>query len=202
MTTTYGTTRVEGPITQDYGKNWLLVWTMDYTGNVYSPVRPSVVYTAEPGYAAYTYTQLQSYKGGDWSEVMFTSRDKPTVRWVFNKADNSTNLPIVMNTLLSGGNPGTYMTVNVLYTMYLDTEKSSVPSGGTTPLAFEHNNNGSEALDIPTLGKNQLHIWSYGMYWGQIDAYSNYGGIMNQTTPHTGSGAGLGYTDKLLVYVR
>ena len=39
------------------------------------------------------------------------------------------------------------------------------------------------------------------MYWGQIDAYNNYGGLMNRTTAQIGA-AGGDTGDRLLVYVR
>jgi hypothetical protein len=39
------------------------------------------------------------------------------------------------------------------------------------------------------------------MYWGQIDAYSNYGGLMNRTIAQVGATGG-NTGDRLLVYVR
>jgi hypothetical protein len=199
MSVTYGTSRSEGPITSNYG-NWLLFWTLDANGNTSSIFRPDVVTKDATGCNAYTYTQLTAYKNGNWSEAMFTSILYPNVRWIFTKASNPTNLPLVLQTLSYSGNPATYMTVNTEYAVTLDTVRSSVPIGGST-YQFMHNWGSGEAGDIPTFGKSGGVVWSTGMYWGQIDAYSNYGGLMNRTTPQVGGGGG-NTGDRLLVYVR
>jgi len=201
MGVVYGSERVEGAITGNYGADWLLVWNLDANGSIYSMTRPTVVTKESSGCNAYTWAQLGSYKSGNWSEVMLTSYLYPTIRWVFSKASNTTNLPLLMQTLLTGGNPATYMTTNTAYNLYLDTSKSSTPIGGTSPLMVMHNNNGSEPGDIPTLGNTGGYVWSTGMYWGQIDAYSNYGGLMNRTTAQIGATGG-NTGDRLLVYVR
>lgn len=201
MAINYGPRQVEGTVTNNYGMDWLLVWTLDASGNTSSIYRPLAVSKSVSGCNAFTYAQLQSYKNGNWSEAMFTSVLYPSVRWVFSRSANSTNLPIVLQALLTGGNPATYMTINVAYNVTLDTSKSSVPISGTNPLCFMHNWASGEVGDIPTLGNTGGYVWSTGMYWGQIDAYTNYGGLMNRTTPHVGGGGG-NTGDRLLVYVR
>lgn len=201
MGVVYGSERVEGAITGNYGADWLLVWNLDANGNTSSISRPTIVTKETSGCNAYTYAQLQSYKSGNWSEAMFTSILYPNIRWVFTKAANSTNLPLVLQALLTGGNPATYMTINTAYNVTLDTTKSSAPIGGTSPLCFMHNWATGEVGDIPTLGNTGGVVWSTGMYWGQIDVYSNYGGLMNRTTAQVG-GTGGNTGDRLLVYVR
>lgn len=201
MATHYGTRRVEGPITGNYGTDWILVYTLDAAGNISSMTRPTTVTKEFIGCSGYTYTQLQAYRGGVWTEAMFTSVLHPSVRWIFNRAANSTNIPLVIQTLLSGGNPGTYMTVNTTYNVTLDLTKSSVPLSGSNPYQFMHNWGAGEAGDIPTLGVNGGVNWSTGMFWGNIDAFSNYGGLLNQTNAHSGAGGG-NTGDRLLVYVR
>lgn len=201
MGLTYGSSREEGPITSNYGPSWLLVYALDAAGNTSSITRPLIVSKDATGCNAYTYDQLLSYKGGNWSEAMFTSKLYPTVKWIFNRATNPTNLPIVLQALLTGGNPASFMTINVAYNVTLDTSRSSVPVSGTNPLCFMHNWASGEVGDIPTLGNTGGYVWTTGMYWGQIDAYSNYGGLMNRTTPQIGSGGG-NTGDTILVYVR
>lgn len=199
MATDYGSKRIDGLITNNYGMNWLLVWNLDANGNTSSMARPTVVTKDTSGSNAYTYAQLSAYKNGNWSEVMFTSVLYPTIKWVFTKASNATNLPIIMQALLTGGNPAT-MTANVEYAVTLDTVRSSVPIGGST-YQFMHNWGAGEAGDIPTFGKSGGYVWGTGMYWGNIDSFSNYGGLMNRTTAQSGATGG-DTGDRLLVYVR
>ena len=201
MSIIYGSSRVEGPITGNYGTSWLLVYTLDATGNISSMTRPTTVSKEVAGCSGYTYAQLQSYRAGVWTEAMFTSVLNPRVKFIFNRAANSTNIPLVIQTLLSGGNPGTYMTVNTIYSVTLDLTKSSIPLSGSNPYQFMHNWGAGEAGDIPTFGINGGVVWSTGMLWGNIDAFSNYGGLLNQTTAHSGAGGG-NTGDRLLVYVR
>lgn len=201
MSLTYGSSRIEGPITTNYDFSWLLVWSLDANGNTSSMSRPTLVSKYTSGAQAYTYSQLTAYKNGSWSEVMFTSLLYPTIRWIFTKSANATNLPIIMQALLSGGNPATWMTLNTQYSVNLDYTRSSTPASGTNPLCFMHNWGAGEAGDIPTLGNTGGFVWSTGMYWGQIDAYTNYGGLMNRTTPQIGATGG-NTGDRLLIYVR
>jgi hypothetical protein len=135
---------------------------------------------------------------------MFTSVNNPQVRWIIKKGDssnNATNLPIVINTLLSGGNPTAYMTLNGEYAVTLGVG-SSTPNSGSS-FCFQHNNigNSTEPNDIPTLGVAGTYIWIDGMFWGNIDLVSNYGGFMNSKTAWIGA-AGGNTGDRLLVYVR
>ncbi len=200
MATIYNSTRTEGPITGFYGKQWLLVWTMDANGSIYSMSRPTIVSKNSQGCSGYTYAQLTSYNAS-WTEVLLTSYMHPEIKWVFQRSANTTNIPLFVQCLLSGGNPATYMAVNTLYPVTLDTSRSSIPNIGSNPYAFEHNNSGAEANDIPTFGMNTLHNWSYGMFWGNIDSYTNYGGIMNTNIANIGAGGG-NTGDRLLMYVR
>lgn len=93
------------------------------------------------------------------------------------------------------------MTVNASYAVTIDVSKSSTPNSGANPYQFMHNWGAGEAGDIPTLGVSGGYVWSTGMFWGQIDAYSNYGGLMNSTVAHVGASGG-NTGDRLLVYVR
>ena len=93
------------------------------------------------------------------------------------------------------------MSINASYSITLDYTRSSVPNSGSNPYQFMHNNNGSEPGDIPTFGVNGGYVWGTGMFWGNIDAFSNYGGLMNTTTALSGPGGG-NTGDRLLVYVK
>ena len=179
--------------------SWLLVWTLDSSGSIYSISRPGFngMSTAVSGCSAITYSNLPSF----WSEVKLSSVLYPNVNWYFKRSDNVNNLPLFLQTMLSGGNPATYMTVNISYNITLDTTRSSTPNSGSNPFQFMHNNNGSEPGDIPTFGVNGGYVWGTGMYWGNIDAFSNYGGLLNRTTAWASSSGG-NTGDRLLIYVR
>lgn len=190
-------------------KTWHQVWSLDATGSIYPSGGPSG-YTNmtrldtnrnNVGCNAITYQELQSWNNDGWSEVMFTSLLHPDVRWVLKRSDN-THLPLLMQTFLTGGNPGSYMTVNVEYPVTLDFQQSATPNSINATYQFMHNHTANvEPGDIPTFGNPGGAVWSTGMYWGNIDAYSNYGGLLNQTTAH--GGISLGNTgDRLLIYVR
>ena len=199
MSVVYNQSRLEMNPQNNWGNNWLLVWALDASGNTSSMTRPNIVRNS-PGAQSYTYSTLTTYRSA-WSEVMFTSNLYPSIRWIFTRSAKSTNLPLILQALLAGGNPATYLTVNTEYAVTLDTARSSVPISGTASLQFMHNWAAGEAGDIPTLGRPGGYVWSTGMYWGNIDAYSNYGGLMNRTTPQSGSSGG-NTGDRLLVYVR
>lgn len=193
--------RVEGPITDTYDDNdWLLIWNLDESGTIYSISRPTTVSKDAPGCNSYTYTQLTSYKSGSWTQIMFTSLFHPHIKWVFDLSSNSTNLPLVLQAIMIDGNPANYMTTNTNYPVSLNWDLST-SLNPTTTYSFMHNNNGSEPGDIPTLGVSDGVVWGTGMFWGQIDAYTNYGGLLNTQIPHIGSGGG-STGDRLLVYVR
>lgn len=202
MSVVYNAARIDGDITKNWGNNWVLVWSLDAYGNTSSIQRPSIMYSIAYGSQAYTYAQINAYKGGaGWTEALFTSVLYPSVRWVFKRSANSTNLPLVLQALLAGGNPATYLTVNGEYSVTLDATQSSVPVNASTSLQFMHNWGSGEAGDIPTLGRPGGYVWNTGMYWGNIDAFSNYGGLLNKVNAHSGSGGG-NTGDRLLVYIR
>ena len=111
----------------------------------------------------------------------------------------------------------TYISANttaVINTYYVATSNltltlPSSPASGST-IGFSNqsntricviNNNGSEPGDIPTFGVNGGYVWGTGMYWGNIDAFSNYGGLLNTTTAWASSSGG-NTGDRLLIYVR
>jgi hypothetical protein len=203
MSTTYNSTRVEGPITGFYGKQWLLVWNMDANGSIYSMARPTIVSKEAAGCSGYTYAQVTAYNSA-WSEIMLTSYLHPEVRWVFSRnlnAANQGNIPLMVNTLLTGGDPRLLVTVNAALNVYLDTTKSSVTNIGSNPYILQHNNSGAEPHDILTFGVTGTYVWTSGMFWGNIDAYTNYGGIMNTTVANQGAGGG-STGDRLLMYIR
>ena len=198
---TYGGLKRTENIINDYTGNWILFWSLDATGSIYSISRPSIMLKDTPGCQGYTYSQLTTYRQGNWDYVMLTSVLYPKIRWIFSRVNNPSNLSLFLQVLLNGGNPGSYMTINAQYSVTLDLEKSSVPNSGSNPYILMHNNNGSEAGDIPTFGVSGGYVWGTGMFWGNIDAFTNYGGLLNQTTAHVGSS--LGSTgDRLLVYVK
>lgn len=194
----YGSHITEGSLQNS--SDWVLFWTLDSNGSIYSITRIAP-FKNFMGCCAYTYSQLTSWKNGGWSQVMFTSTNNPKNRWIFDRSSNPTNLPLILQSFLTGGNPNSYLTINTSYNVTLNTILSSVPNGGSNPYQFMHNNNGSEPGDIPTFGNNGGYVWGTGMYWGNIDAFSNYGGILNTTTAWAGSSGG-NTGDRLLIYIR
>ena len=173
-----------------------LVWRMDDQGTVLSPTFQSFGSVVEGG----TGVQCTKYADIDpnWTRMYCASNTRGHV-WTF---DNTSDSRDVLETLCNnssdwkmptGGSPA---------------RNAPGPSWGSSrwgtkgtqkSMVFQHNNNGSETHDIPTLGYS-TNVWSSGMFWGNIDATSNHGGIMNIWDPFTGSG-GSSTGDKLFVYL-
>ena len=71
---------------------------------------------------------------------------------------------------------------NSSYNVYPREGSSRYATTGTlySGMKYQHNNGNTESHDICTLGNTGNDVWNSGMYWGNIDATSNYGGLMNQ----------------------
>ena len=137
----------------------------------------------------------------NWTRVRFTSTNHPYRMWRFERNDT---IESIVKTFMSPFSQwSSYgITTNSTYKVFPGPGSSILVGGGDQGIGglnFQHNNNGSEAYDIPTLGRDGT-VWSNGMFWGQIDAPSNYGGFMNLLSPTSGSGGG-NTGDKLLVYL-
>lgn len=131
----------------------------------------------------------------DWKRAIFTSTNKPYVRFVLN---DSADLRKILRAMLSPySNWANEVVTNGTYAARLDIG-SSIKVGDSN-INWQHNNGGGEFFDILTLG-NSGTVWSTGMYWGQIDDPSNYGGFLNTVFPASGSGGG-NTGDKLLIYL-
>ena len=132
----------------------------------------------------------------DWNRAIFTSVNKPYVQFAF---DRDPSVEKWLKVLLSPySNWINEVSVNGTYGVTPGVG-SSIGVGGTPAMNHQHNNGGSEPYDINTLG-NSGTVWGSGMYWGQIDAPSNYGGFLNTVYPLSGSGGG-NTGDKLLIYL-
>ena len=136
----------------------------------------------------------------NWTHAIFTSRNRPGVQWRFRRGST---IEAVVKTMMSDwdrwatSTPGfnTAGSYNVT-----PCEGSTNYSYVENKLQFQANNSGTEAMDLMTLGRTGGNVWSTGMFWGQIDAASNYGGVMN--TPYNNVGSGGGNTgDTIYVYL-
>lgn len=173
-----------------------LVFLMDSGGTLYSPnvVALGDMTTGSTSVAITEYNNIDGNLSGseNWRSLRFTSTDRPWVQHVFDRTRTS---EFVLSSLANQKSNWT-MPVNTSYT--------AVPAVGSSSntqrlMYWEHNNNGSETHDIPTLAMGH-HVWSNNMHWGQIDSTSNYGGLLNEAIyRHSGSGGG-NTGDTLLVY--
>lgn len=186
-------------ITADEESTLYLVYAISNTGttSVASPQQFSTLdemTTDAEGVAFIPYNTASSLIS--WNRAIFTSVQRPFVQFAF---DRTPALEKWLRVLLSPySNWANEVSVNGTYGI-VPSVGSSIGVGGQPGMNFQHNNGGTEPYDIPTLG-NSGTVWGSGMYWGQIDAPTNYGGFMNQVYPHSGSGAG-NASDKLLIYL-
>ena len=170
-----------------------LVWRMDDQGSAIAPTFQDFGSVVESG----TGVQCTRYSDIDssWTRMYCASENRGHV-WTF---DNNINSQRVLQSLCNNY-ADWYMSNNSTQSAGPTWGSSRWGTKGTTKSwVFQHNNDGSESHDIPTLGES-ANIWGSGMYWGNIDATSNHGGIMNIYDPHTGSGGG-STGDKLFVYL-
>ena len=197
---------------------WTLVWSMDDSGSVANPTLKDygemttslsgVNYTRPEnwprshGMAASGALALSNIGNGDgWARLIFTSVNHPyRMHAMSNRYDGSDNATsIIIRTLFSSRSNWTAaqrIAINSAY-KYEPCCGSSCRIG--TLAVCEHNNNNSETHDMPTFGEG-FHVWSNGMFWGNIDATTNYGGLLNLIDGHSGSGGGA-TNDKLLIYL-
>jgi hypothetical protein len=177
----------------------MLVWVMSDSGSstVHSPTLRtlSTISTSDTGVALIDWTTFPYWNA--WTRVCFTSVNKPYVQWRFERT------PAVENLVKAFMSPysrwSSYGHSGSLVEGFAIGPGSSIKVGDIN-IGWQQNNNGSESFDIPTLGNNGGSVWSTGMYWGQIDVPSNYGGLLNTISPHSGSGGG-NTGDKLLIYL-
>ena len=197
---------------------WTLVWSMDDSGTVADPTLKDygemttslsgVNYTRPENWprshgmaASGTFATSNHGNGDGWARLIFTSVNHPYRMYAMsNRYDGSDNATsIIIRTLFSSRGAWTQaqrMAINTAY-RYEPCCGSSCRIG-TISIA-EHNNNNSETHDIPTFGEG-FHVWSNQMFWGNIDATTNYGGLLNLIDGHSGSPGGA-TNDKLLIYL-
>jgi len=180
------------------GQEFVLVWTMDASGDARSPNFKNFGTVTETD-TSVTCTQYSAIPS-DWTRMWCTSRDRGHV-WIF---ENTSNTRDVLASLCNNyadwtiaNNDPSGRSVNVSW----GSSRYGIRTitGSEQGLLFQHNNSGTETHDIPTLGTSS-YVWGNSMFWGNIDAVSNYGGIMNLWNPHSGSGGG-STGDKLFVYL-
>ncbi len=162
-----------------------LVWSMDASGSVVNNYTTHTFDTLTEGQTGVNFTSYSNIPTG-WDRMYLTSKNRGTT-WAFaNDADGRRWLESLCNPVSSWT-----ATKNVRYDAY-PREGSSryATTGSLYQMVCEHNNNGGETHDICTLGNTGNDVWQSGMYWGNIDSTSNYGGLMNQYDATSGSGGG------------
>ena len=170
-----------------------LVWRMDDQGSAIAPTFQDFGSVSDVGSGV----QCTRYADIDpsWTRMYCASHVRGHV-WTF---DNTTNTQRVLQSLCNNY-ADWYIPNNGTVSVGPTWGSSRYGTKGTTrSMVFQHNNGGGESHDIPTLGYSS-NVWGSGMFWGNIDATSNHGGIMNIYDPHTGSG-GSSTGDKLFVYL-
>lgn len=193
-----GGNKFTGNFSSGSGNDYTLVFSMDASGSVINNYTTHTFGALTEGQTGVNFTSYSNIPT-DWDRLYLTSKNKGTV-WVFeNNAD-------IRRWLESLCNPKSSWTAaaNTKYSCYLFEGSSRWATVLSTKkqLTFEHNNSGSESHDICTLGNTgSADVWTEGMFWGNIDSTSNYGGILNYYISHVGSSGG-NTGDTLYAYVR
>jgi len=179
------------------GDEYHLVWSMDASGSVVNSYTTHDFDAFGENQTGVNFTSYSNIPTG-WDRLVLTSKNRGTV-WTFaNNADSRRHLESLCNPISSWT-----ATKNTSYDAQPREGSSRYATTGTlyTGMRYQHNNNGTESHDICTLGNSGNDVWSSGMYWGNIDATSNYGGLMNQYNATSGSGGG-NTGDTLYAYVQ
>ena len=179
------------------GDQYHLVWSMNSSGSVHNNYTTHTFDALTEGQSGVNFTSYSDIPTG-WDRLYLTSKNKGTV-WVFeNNANSRRWLESLCNPISSWT-----ATKNATYDIYPfeGSSRWATVLGSKKRLIFQHNNGGTETHDICTLGNTSGDVWNTGMYWGNIDATSNYGGLMNHYNDHQGSGGG-NTGDTLYAYVK
>jgi hypothetical protein len=157
-------------------------------GTVADPIRKTWDQMSETSESNVTSVDWETYPfWNTWSHAVFSSRNRPGVQWRFDRSEIEPMVKLFMSPYADWEThaPGFNTAANYVVT---PTAGSTNWTGHMNSVQFQGNNGGTESGDIPTLGRVGGNVWSTGMYWGQIDAGSNYGGVLNTPYPHSGSG--------------
>ena len=179
------------------GDQYHLVWSMDASGSVQNNYTTHTFDALTEGQTGVNFTSYSDIPTG-WDRLYLTSKNRGTV-WAFaNDADGRRHLESLCNPISSWT-----ATKNSSYNVYPREGSSRYATTGTlySGMKYQHNNGNTESHDICTLGNTGNDVWNSGMYWGNIDATSNYGGLMNQYNATSGSGGG-NTGDTLYAYVK
>ena len=185
-----------GPISGG-DNDYTLVWSMSESGSVHNNYTTHDFATLAEAQTGVNFTSYSNIPT-NWDRLVLTSKNRGTV-WTFaNNADSRRHLESLCNPISSWT-----ATKNVSYDAQPREGSSRYATTGTlyTGMRYQHNNGGTESHDICTLGNSGSDVWNSGMYWGNIDATSNYGGLMNQYNATSGSGGG-NTGDTLYAYVQ
>ena len=186
-----------GPIGGGGENDYTLVFSMDESGSIQNNYTTHTFGTLAENQTGVNFTTYSDIPTG-WDRMILTSKNRGTV-WVFeNNADTRRWLESLCNPTSSWT-----ATKNTRYTVYPfeGSSRYATVLSSKKELVFQHNNGGTESHDICTLGNTGSDVWNSGMYWGNIDAQSNYGGLMNQYNSTSGSGGG-NKGDTLYAYVK
>lgn len=195
-----GSDAAHSAINSEVGHGRVLIWSMNRTSGSPNGLASPTTHafgnmTQSMEGLNYVPKASWPHDGYGWGRLIFTSRNKPYVQWAFaneqmnNYGTHGPGIEKVIDTLFASRGvwgSGNSLAANATATVRLCAGSSG--SIGSENLVFQHNNSGSENFDIPTLGFGSS-VWGTGMLWGCIDAYSNYGGLLNSAQPVTGGGA-------------
>ena len=147
-----------------------LVFSMDASGSIYNNYTTHTFDTLTEGQTGVNFTSYSNIPTG-WDRMYLTSKNRGTV-WAFaNDSDSRRHLESLCNPISSWTANN-----NSSYDAYPREGSSRYATTGTlyTGMKHQHNNGGTETHDICTLGNTGNDVWNSGMYWGNIDAQSNY----------------------------
>ena len=197
-----GSDAAHSTINSEVGHGRVLIWSMNRTSGSPNGLASPTTHafgsmTQSMDGLNYVPKANWPHKGYGWGRLIFTSRNKPYVQWAFaneqmnNYGNHGNHFSKVIDTLFASRSvwgSGNSLANNAK--AYVRCCAGSSGSIGSENMIFQHNNGGSEDFDIPTFGFDNGDIWNSGMLWGCIDAYSNYGGLLNTVQPHSGASGG------------
>jgi hypothetical protein len=191
-----GGNKFTGNFSSGSGDDYYLVWSMDASGSVVNNYTTHNFNALAEGQTGVNFTSYSNIPTG-WDRLVLTSKNRGTV-WTFaNNTETRRWLESLCNPISSWTS-----SKNATNNVYPREGSSRYATTGTLyNMIYQHNNNGGETHDICTLGNTGGDVWTSGMYWGNIDYTSNYGGLMNQYDATSGSG-GSATGDTLYAYVK
>ena len=177
-------------MTTDDG-GWTLAFTMGYSGggDIRSMKKPG-----ESGWTPFTTStpdvSTLGYSTLEYTQLRFAGNIEPSVKRIFNKSAVPTNVLIA---LLNGIGTSGALAQNTY---------NDVVDITNTHYCLAHNNGGSEAFDIISIGTvPNTSPWGH-LVWGNTDSKDNWGGVRSSANPSTSSSDTFSHSSIIWVWIR